>query len=213
MIRLFPGMPMTERTRFFHSSSIAACMILMWTWFALAGYKVRPWNIRSAESYPARMTSEGVTIAVDPLFQDALAAQVFDKNDIVTRGIMPVAVAIFNENDFPVMVQGTSVELITGDDRLRTMYPNEVVPKLFAKGGRIFGSRSRPSRKLRAINPTATRSRTSITSFWSEKLLPRAKKEVASFTCGFRKPRIFGPSWKSPACISLKFIVTIRARA
>ena len=129
-------MPMTERTRFFHSSCIGACMILMWTWFALAGYKVRPWNIRSAESYPARMTSEGVTIAVDPLFQDALAAQVFDKNDMVTRGIMPVAVAIFNENDFPVMVQGTSVELIAGDDKVRTMYPNEVVPKLFAKGGK-----------------------------------------------------------------------------
>src|SRR5437773_11461533 len=70
----------------------------------LAGYKARPWSIRPLESYPSRLTSEGVTIAVEPLFLDSLAAKVFDKNDMVTRGIMPVAILIFNENDFPVMV-------------------------------------------------------------------------------------------------------------
>jgi hypothetical protein len=127
---------MMERIRFFHSSSIAGCAILVSALFALAGYKARPWNIRPAESYAARLTSEGVTIAVEPMFQDALAAQFFDKDDIVTRGIMPVAIAIFNQNDFPVMVQGTSVELICGDDRVRTLFPNEVVPRLFAKGNK-----------------------------------------------------------------------------
>jgi hypothetical protein len=131
-------MLMTERTRFFHSSWIAACAILLSALFALAGYKTRPWSIRPAESYAARLTSEGVTIAVEPMFQDALAAQFFDKNDIVTRGIMPVAVAIYNQNDFPVMVQGTSVELICGEDRVRTLFPNEVVPRLFAKGKNVW---------------------------------------------------------------------------
>jgi hypothetical protein len=127
---------MTGKVRFFHASSIAGCAILMSALFALAGYKIRPWNMRPAESYAARLTSEGVTIAVEPMFQDALAAQVFDKNDMVTRGIMPVAVAIFNQNDFPVMVQGTSAELICGEDRVRTLYPNEVVARLFAKGNK-----------------------------------------------------------------------------
>jgi len=40
----------------------------------------------------------GVTIAVEPLFRDDLAAVVFDKNDIVT-GDYPSHV-IFNGNDF-----------------------------------------------------------------------------------------------------------------
>jgi hypothetical protein len=102
----------------------------------LAGYKARPWNIRGSDSYPARQTSEKVTIAVEPLFQDALAAQVFDKNDIVTRRIMPVAVIVFNDNDFPIEVDGASIELIRNDDRLRTLIPPEVVHRLFSKDGK-----------------------------------------------------------------------------
>jgi hypothetical protein len=62
--------------------------------------KQRSWQIRTADDYASRLTSEGVTIAVEPLFRDELAAVVFDKNDIVTRGIIPLAVVIFNGNDF-----------------------------------------------------------------------------------------------------------------
>lgn len=102
----------------------------------LAGYKAKPWNIRASDSYPARLTSEKVTIAVEPLFLDALAAQVFDKNDIVTRGIMPVAIAIFNDNDFPIQVDGASIQLLRNDDRLRTLIPQEVVHRLFSKEGK-----------------------------------------------------------------------------
>jgi len=52
--------------------------ILFLSALAIGGYKARPWTIGAAESYPARLSSEGVTIAVQPLFQDALAARVFD---------------------------------------------------------------------------------------------------------------------------------------
>jgi hypothetical protein len=52
---------------------------------------------------------------------------------MVTRGIMPLAIVIFNENDFPVMVGGESVQLINGDDRVRTLTPEEVVHRLFSK--------------------------------------------------------------------------------
>ncbi len=44
--------------------------------------------------------SEAITIAIEPLFTDTLAAQVCDKKDTVTRGIMPLIIAIFNDNDF-----------------------------------------------------------------------------------------------------------------
>lgn len=98
-----------------------------------AGYKARIWSAGARESYPANLTSEGVTIAVEPLFTDALAAQAFDKDDIVTRGIMPLAIVIFNDNNFPIKVDGLSIELIHEDDHIRTLPPNEVVYRLFKK--------------------------------------------------------------------------------
>ncbi len=99
----------------------------------LAGYKARAWQIRAADSYASRLTSEGLTIAVEPLFRDDLAAVVFDKNDIVTRGIIPLAVAIFNGNDFPVKVDADTAELINEDDRRHTLQPVEVVTRVFQK--------------------------------------------------------------------------------
>jgi len=114
------------------SLSLATALL----WFAepiRAGYKARPWSVRPRESYPARLTSEGVTIAVEPLFSDALAARVFDKADVVTRGIMPLGIGIFNDNDFPIEVDGLSIELIHDRDRTRTLMPQEVVYRLFKK--------------------------------------------------------------------------------
>ncbi len=106
---------------------LSACAI------ALAAYKARPWAPKARESYRALQSSQGVTIALDPLFRDNLASQVFDKNDIVTRGIMPVAVIVFNDNDFPIEVQGESIELVLGGDRVRTLEPDQFVPALFKK--------------------------------------------------------------------------------
>ena len=98
-----------------------------------AGYKAQPWDIDPRESYPAYLASEGVTIAVQPLYTDASAAKVFDRADMITRGIMPLAIIIFNDNDFPVEVEGLSVELIHQDQRIRTLPPNEVVYRLYRK--------------------------------------------------------------------------------
>jgi hypothetical protein len=39
---------------------------------------------------------------LEPLFQYPLVNQIVDKNDMVASGIMPVAVAIFNDNGFAV---------------------------------------------------------------------------------------------------------------
>ena len=113
-----------------------ALFLLLASSTLLAGYKARPWQIRGSESYASRLTSEGVTIAVDPLFRDDLAAVVFDKNDLVTRGIIPLAVAIFNGNDFPVRVDAESIELINGDDHLHTLQPGEAVARGFKKGSK-----------------------------------------------------------------------------
>jgi hypothetical protein len=108
---------------------VFACFVVpVW-----ARYKIIPWSVKSRENYPAQLTSEGVTIAVEPLFTDALAARVFDKPDMVTRGIMPLAVLIFNDNGFPVEVDGLSAELIHESEHTLSLSPNEVVYRLFRK--------------------------------------------------------------------------------
>ncbi len=126
---------MISPTRFVNRASFAGLILCLAALWALAGYKARPWTPRAADKYPARLTSEGVTIAVEPLYKDALAAQAFDKNDMVTRGIMPLAVAIFNDNDFPVTVVSSSIEIIRGEQHIHTLLPGDAASRLF-KGGK-----------------------------------------------------------------------------
>jgi len=98
---------------------------------AYAGYKARPWKPGAMESYPAQMSSQGVTIAVLPLHADKLAEQVFDKKDMVTRGVMPVAVIVSNGNDFPVRIEGETIQLVSGDGQFDTLSPCEAVALVF----------------------------------------------------------------------------------
>jgi hypothetical protein len=100
---------------------------------AYAAYKARPWTPRAVDTYPSRLASEGVTIAADPLFTDALAGKVFDKGDVVSRGILPVAVIISNNNDFLIEVEGGAIELILGEEQLTTLEPERVVQRLFSE--------------------------------------------------------------------------------
>jgi hypothetical protein len=109
-------------------------LALLWpSGSGLAGYRARDWSLNSRDAYPASLTSEGVTIAAEPLFTDELAARVFDKKDIVTRGIMPLAIVIFNDNDYAIEVDGLSIELIRDDDHIRTLTPEETVNRVFSK--------------------------------------------------------------------------------
>ncbi len=125
-----------SETRFRPRAGLAVVLVLGTCAAVSAGYKAKPWAPRALQTYAAKLASEGVTIAVDPLYRDTLAAQVFDKSDMVTRGIMPLGVIIFNDNDFPVMIRFTSIELIHADEHLHTLTPNEVAHRLFAKGNK-----------------------------------------------------------------------------
>ena len=99
----------------------------------IARYKAPIWEPGPRESYPAFLNSEGITITVEPLYTDELAAKAFDKKDMIARGIMPFAVVIFNDNDFRVEISGLDVELIhknRPDVRIKTISPNEVTWRL-----------------------------------------------------------------------------------
>ncbi len=125
---------MMKRARCIRPEWFLGIVFVLASTLSIAAYKARPWTIRARETYAANLTSEGVTIAVEPLFTDALAGQVFDKNDIVTRGIMPLAIVIFNDNDFPISIDGETVSLIQDTEHYHTLPVNEVVHHLFQKG-------------------------------------------------------------------------------
>ena len=118
-------------------------LILLWSAGAgMAGYKSREWNAKARELYAASLSSEGVTIAAEPYFTDTLAGRVFDKKDVVTRGIMPLAIVIFNDNDYPVEVDVQSIELIRGEERYPALSPAEAVNRIFGKEKSSLGGAS-----------------------------------------------------------------------
>ena len=110
------------------------CWLLVWispVSSLFAGYKARPYVPLPIESYPCRITSEGLTVAVEPMFTDALAAKAFDKKDIVARGIMPLTIVILNDNGFAVEVDGSSIELLVEGVRIRPVSPEQAIGRIF----------------------------------------------------------------------------------
>jgi len=100
---------------------------------ASAGYKLLHWSARAIESYPAQQTNDKVTIAAEPLYTDALAARVFDKKDMLSRRILPLALVIRNDNDFAVELSSECVELILEGRRLKTLDPMQTLHKLYGR--------------------------------------------------------------------------------
>jgi hypothetical protein len=127
---------------------ILFCGLLVWILpitHLFAGYKSKPYVPLSIESYPSRLTSEGLTVAVDPMFTDALAAKAFDKKDIVASGIMPLAIIISNSNSFAVEIDGASIELLVKGDRIRPVSPEQAVMRVF--------QHTLPSQEVRVPSP------------------------------------------------------------
>jgi hypothetical protein len=90
---------------------------------------------------------------------------------------MPLAIVIFNGNDFPVRIEASTVELLVSDDHMQTLPPGEVVSGLFKKGRRdvwgIPSSRIPTSRE--PGNPEALRDFEQ--KFLGSKVVPAHGKE------------------------------------
>lgn len=163
-------------------SLFIALLLGVFAGLAAAAYKARRWDPGAADSYPSRLESEGVTIAVQALYTDELAAQAFDKGDMVTRGIMPLAVIVFNGNDFPVAVDSEGIELINGADHLRSMLPGEAVSRLFQKSKKsVWIPQPVPVPKL----PSPTTPDRSASEDFDSKFLGTRVAPPKGVACGF----------------------------
>jgi hypothetical protein len=156
--------------------------VLLWSaGRCLAGYKARDWSPSARDSYAARLTSEGVTIAAEPIITDSLAARLFDKKDIVSRGIMPLAIIIFNDNDYPIEVDPLSIELIRGEERYRSLAPDEAVNRLFGKAASPLSGSSPKAANREALEDFSGK-------FLKDEAIPPHDKAA-----GFLYMRIYNP--------------------
>lgn len=105
---------------------------------ATAGYKLIRWAPRAIEAYSSQQTNDGITIAAEPLYTNALAAKAFDRKDMLSRGVLPLALIVHNSNDFAVEVSGESVELLMDDERLQTLDPVQALQHLYGARSRVI---------------------------------------------------------------------------
>jgi hypothetical protein len=81
---------------------------------ALAGdYQIKAVPLLPIESYPSRITLQGVTIAVDPYATDEKSFTAFDIKDLNTHGYFPVHVIIQNSSPNYVSIRTRNVVLVT----------------------------------------------------------------------------------------------------
>jgi hypothetical protein len=121
---MFPGVPIRRSLCWLFLGFLAGISVF-------AGYKIQPYKPLPIENYPSRLTSEGLAVAVNPMFADELAAKIFDKKDIIEPGIMPLAIVIFNSNDFAVDVEAEPIELIVIGERISSVGPEIAFRRIF----------------------------------------------------------------------------------
>jgi hypothetical protein len=96
-------------------SAILVCSVA-WA----AEYHIKPVQMLPIESYPSRMTIDGITIAADPYFTDERSFTTFDIKDLNSRGYFPVHIILQNLTSSFVQVRTQSIVLLTKE--AQTLY-------------------------------------------------------------------------------------------
>jgi len=113
--------------------SIALLFVAAFAWSA--DYQVKTVNVLPIESYPARATVQGITVAADPYPTDEKSFTAFDVKDLNTRGYYPVHVIIRNSTENFLSLKTRNVVLVTATGQeLYTTSATVVVGDIF-KGG------------------------------------------------------------------------------
>ena len=80
-----------------------------------AEYRIKIVEAKPVESYPARASADGITIAANPYSTDKESETAFDVKNLNSRGYYPVHVIIKNETSFYLTIRTRNVLLITPD--------------------------------------------------------------------------------------------------
>lgn len=78
-------------------------------------YEIKTVKVLPIESYPARVSVDGVTIAADPYSTDQKSYSAFDIKDLNTRGYHPIHLVIRNDSEKFLSLRTRNVLLITSE--------------------------------------------------------------------------------------------------
>ena len=113
---------------------------LLWVLFAfpLADYQIRTVAVLPIDSYPAKVTLGGVTIAVDPFSTDEKSFTAFDVKDMNSRGYFPLHVVIRNASRDYLSLKTRNIMLLTESGRQLYTTPATIVVEDVVKEGAAF---------------------------------------------------------------------------
>jgi hypothetical protein len=101
---------------------------------AASDYKMRTVKVLPFESYPARITVDGITVAADPYDTDEKSYKAFYVKTMNSQGYYPVHVIIQNTSQYFLLVRTRNVVLITESAQQVFTIPAAVVAGDLFKG-------------------------------------------------------------------------------
>jgi hypothetical protein len=100
-----------------------------------ADYQIKAVKVLPIESYPARISLGGVTIAADPYSTDEKSFSAFDVRDLNSRGYFPIHIVIKNDSELLLTIRTREITLITASGQQLYTTPATVVVEDVIKAG------------------------------------------------------------------------------
>lgn len=122
--------------------SIILLLVTAFAWSA--EYQVKIVKVLPIESYAARATVQGITVAADPYPTDEKSFTAFDVKDLNSRGYFPVHVIIRNSTENFLSLKTRNVVLVTATGRAYTTSATVVVGDVFKGGQSISMKKGSP---------------------------------------------------------------------
>ncbi len=123
----------------YYSSAMKKRLSILWLVFGVialmaSDYKMKTAKVLPIESYPARMTVGGITIAADPYDTDEKSYTAFDIKKLNSQGYFPLHVIIQNTSQEYLMVRTRNIVLITESAQQLFTIPAAVLAEDLFKG-------------------------------------------------------------------------------
>jgi len=144
---------------------VALCAVPL----AAGDYQIKTVKVNPVDSYPARATIEGLTIAADPYPTDERSYTAFDVKDLNSRGYFPVHLIIRNSSSAFITIRTRNITLTTADGQKLYTTPATIVVQDVIKAG--FVSKL-PKMKSRDQS-TSTRTGSPLLDFTGKELTNR----------------------------------------
>lgn len=136
---------------------------------AAGDYQIKTVKVNPVDSYPAKATIEGLTIAADPYPTDEKSYTAFDVKDLNSKGYFPIHLVIRNSSTAFLTFRTRNVTLVTADGQKLYTTPATIVVQDVIKGGLV----SKLPKMKSHDQSTSTKSGSPLLDFTGKELTTR----------------------------------------